>query len=106
MQTNPSKAVTFIVAENQIEIIRSSAVRGVVSNRQKHTLVTLDENNQPVHYTIDSEPFRRDVLDEEEGASDPVKVEAAVAAAVFEAAAEGKTFYVLSKRVPTLEVKA
>jgi hypothetical protein len=61
--TNPESAVLFSMTDNQVEIIRTNAVRRLISSPNQTELVILDEHNHPWSYVIDVPPL---TVEEEE----------------------------------------
>jgi hypothetical protein len=96
MSTKSNEAVT-LVAENTYEIIRTSAVRKLISYPTHYLLVT-DDSGQPASYILDVVAFEANYIREYGRGEDEVTHRAYIALALFRAVLEGgRTFHVLGK---------
>jgi len=111
MSNQPKQVAVFIIAKNGgVEIIPISAIRKLVATATQRMLFTQDERNQPALYMLDTKAFEDAYVAEYGREEDEATHLTYVAAAIYRAVLDGKTFTVTSRHFTPLdqeqEVKA
>jgi hypothetical protein len=91
-------AAIFVMSDNEVEVVRASSLRRMISTPKEHLLVVNDERQQPVIYCLDTTVFEQEHFDAYGKREDDTAQLAAISEAIFQAVLGGKKFRVKHKQ--------